>query len=56
MASLDYLKNRCRWRVRWRATNKKANYNRIFMGSRVFENKAEAVGFYATVEEQERLW
>jgi len=56
MASLGYVKTRCRWRVRWRATNRKATHNRIFQGSRMFDSKAEAVGFYATVEEQERLW
>jgi site-specific recombinase XerD len=56
MASLGFVQELHRWRVRWRATNRHATQNRIFAGSRVFENKAEAVGFFASVEEQERLW
>jgi site-specific recombinase XerD len=50
------MKNRGRWRVRWRATNRQATHNRIFSGSKVFTEKADAVACYAEMEKQERLW
>jgi len=53
MASLRFLKNRKRWQVRWRAKARKSDY--IFEGSRVFIEKSQAVGFYADIENQERL-
>ena len=53
MASLDYIKNRRRWRVRWRATNRRTHY--IFIGSRVFMEKYQAVAYFADIEAQERL-
>ena len=53
MASLRFLKNRKRWQVRFRATDRKTHY--IFQGSRVFYEKAQAVKFYADIEAQERL-
>jgi len=57
MASLSYVKALKRWRVRWRATNRTSHApNRIFSGSRVFAEKAQAVAFFAEIEAQERLW
>jgi integrase len=56
MASLSYLKNRNRWWVRWRATNRRAAHNKIFKGSKTFLEKADAVACYAEMEQQERLW
>lgn len=53
MASLGYAKNLRRWRVRWRAKNRKSNY--VFQGSKVFHEKSQAVKFYAEIEAQERL-
>lgn len=53
MASLGYVKALRRWRVRWRATDRKTHY--VFQGSRVFHEKASAVKFYAEIESQERL-
>jgi len=53
MATLDYLKNRSRWRVRWRATNRKNHY--VFTGSRVFFEKFQAVAYFAEIEAQEKL-
>ena len=53
MASLGYAKLQKRWRVRWRATDRKTHY--VFEGSRVFHEKAQAVKFYAEIEAQERL-
>jgi len=53
MASLGYVKSLRRWRVRWRATDRKTHY--VFQGSRVFNEKAQAVKFYAEIEAQERL-
>jgi len=53
MASLGYAKSLRRWRVRWRATDRKTHY--VFQGSRVFHEKAQAVKFYAEIEAQERL-
>jgi len=53
MASLGYVKDLCRWRVRWRATNRNTHY--IFSGSHVFMEKAQAVAFYAEIEAQEKL-
>lgn len=53
MASLGYVKALRRWRVRWRATDRKTHY--VFQGSRVFHEKAQAVKFYAEIEAQERL-
>ncbi len=56
MACLNFDKKLRKWRVRWRATNKKATHNRIFKGSKVFPEKFEAVKFLADIEEQERRW
>lgn len=53
MASLGYAKLQKRWRVRWRATDRKTHY--VFQGSRVFHEKSLAVKFYADIEAQERL-
>jgi len=53
MANLRFVKERKRWRVRWRATNRKTHY--VFAGSRVFFEKSQAVAFYAEIEKQERL-
>ena len=52
MATLSYVKNRKRWRIRWRA--KVRGTNRVFCGSKVFFEKAQAVKFFADIEEQER--
>jgi len=54
MATLSYLKNRKRWRVRYRATHRESG--KVFSGSKVFFEKSRAVNFYAEVETQERLW
>lgn len=53
MASLGYVKELRRWRVRWRATDRKTHY--VFSGSRVFHEKSQAVRFYGEIEAQERL-
>ena len=53
MASLGYAKALRRWRVRWRATDRKTHY--VFKGSRVFHEKSLAVKFYAEIEAQEHL-
>jgi site-specific recombinase XerD len=53
MASLGYDKKLRRWRVRWRATNRKTRF--VFQGSRVFFEKSQAVKFYADIEAQEKL-
>jgi len=53
MASLGYVKALRRWRVRWRATDRKTHY--VFRGSKVFHEKSQAVNFYADIEAQERL-
>jgi len=53
MASLGYVKELRRWRVRWRAKKRGKPY--IFAGSRVFLEKSQAVKFYAEIEAQERL-
>ena len=56
MATLSYVKDRRRWRIRWRATNQ--NSGQVFAGSKVFaENeKIKALKFYAEIESQEMLW
>jgi len=54
MATLGYIKDRKRWRVRWRA--KCRGNPHVFAGSKVFLEKAQAVRFYADIENQERLW
>ena len=54
MASLGYVKALRRWRVRWRATNRKTK--QILSGSKVFLEKSQAVKFYADREEEEKLW
>jgi site-specific recombinase XerD len=54
MACLNFAKNIKKWRVRWRATNRKNH--RIFSGSKVFFEKADALRFYVDIEQQERLW
>lgn len=56
MATISFVKSRNRWRVRWRATNRKAKENRMFSGSQVFLEKADAVAFFADIEQQERFW
>lgn len=53
MASLGYDKKLRRYRVRWRATDRKTHY--VFAGSRVFHEKSQAVRFYGEIEAQERL-
>lgn len=53
MASLGYVKALRRWRVRWRATDRKTHY--VFAGSKVFHEKSQAVKFYAEIEAQEKL-
>jgi len=53
MANLCYVKSRHKWRVRWRATDRKSHF--VFAGSRVFFEKAQALHFYAEIEAQERL-
>jgi site-specific recombinase XerD len=53
MASLGYVKDLRRWRIRWRAKKRGTNY--VFSGSRVFMEKSLAVKFYAEIEAQERL-
>lgn len=50
---MRFIKNRKRWQVRWRATDRKTHY--VFQGSRVFIEKAQAIKFYAEIEAQERL-
>ena len=54
MASICYLKGRKRWWVRWRATNRKTR--RVFAGSKVFLEKAQAVRHWVEMEAQEKLW
>ncbi len=54
MATLSFVKDRRRWRVRYRATHRESG--KIFSGSRVFFEKSQAVKFYADAEEQESLW
>lgn len=51
MATLDWLNDRKKWRVRWHATNKE---RRAWTGSKVFFEKSQAVHFYAEIEEQEK--
>ena len=53
MATLGYVKDRRKWRVRWRATNRRTKY--VFAGSRYFWDKSQAVRFFADIEQQERL-
>lgn len=54
MATLDFLPDRTRWRVRWRATNRTSHT--VFSGSRCFVQKSEAVEFWADAMKQERSW
>lgn len=54
MASLGYVKQLRRWRVRWRATNRKTK--KVLSGSKVFLEKYQAVKFYADIEKEEKLW
>ncbi|MCE5324935.1 MAG: tyrosine-type recombinase/integrase [Planctomycetaceae bacterium] len=54
MANIRYLKDRSRWWVRWRATNRKTH--KVFAGSQVFMEKAKAVAHWAEMEAQEKLW
>jgi len=54
MACLNFAKNVRKWRVRWRATYRKTH--RIFSGSKTFLEKADAVRFFADIEQQERMW
>jgi site-specific recombinase XerD len=54
VANIRYLKSRSRWWVRWRATNRTTH--KVFCGSRVFLEKAQAVAFWAEMEAQEKLW
>lgn len=53
MANLRFVKDRKRWRVRWRAKARGNPY--IFAGSKVFREKYQAVKFYGEIEEQEKL-
>lgn len=56
MASLSYIRNRRRWRVRWRATHREHGRSKVFAGSRVFMEKSRAVACYAEMEAAESLW
>jgi len=53
MATMNYVKDRRKWRVRWCATNRKTHYK--FAGSRSFFEKHQAIRFYAEIEQQEKL-
>ena len=52
MASLDWLNDRKKWRVRWHAKNRKTG--QAWIGSQVFFEKSQAIRFYAEMEEQEK--
>ncbi len=54
MASMSWVKDQKRWRVRWRATNRITH--RVFAGSQVFLEKPEALRCLMEVEAQERQW
>lgn len=54
MASLGFVRELKRWRVRWRATNRKTK--QVLSGSKVFLEKSQAVKFYADREEEEKHW
>lgn len=59
MASMSYVKSLSRWRVRWRATNRKmpkGDPRRVFSGSGVFIEKTQALQCLMEMEQQERLW
>lgn len=53
MATMNYVKDRRKWRVRWCAVNRKTRYR--FSGSRYFYEKHQAILFYAEIEQQEKL-
>jgi len=58
MACLTFQKNRKRWRVLWRATDRSKTKNdpsRLFRGSQVFYEKGQAVRFFAQKEEEEKI-
>lgn len=54
MANFRFLKSRKRWQVRWQAKNRKSK--KIFVGSKVFIEKSQAIKFYAEIESQEKLF
>jgi site-specific recombinase XerD len=56
MASISFLRDRRQWRVRYRATDRKAVNNRVFSGSRSFTEKAAAFRFMIEIEQQEKQW
>jgi site-specific recombinase XerD len=56
MANIRFIRGTKKWRVRWRATNRKAVHGRLFQGSRTFKEKADALRFYLEIEEQEKQW
>jgi len=53
MATLSYVKDRRKWRVRYRATNPAGS---VFAGSRIFLEKGQAVKFYGEILSQEKMW
>lgn len=53
MASLAYIKTLKRWRVRYQA--RKRGSKKVFRGSKVFLEKAQALEYYLEVEKQEKL-
>ena len=54
MASLGWVKDLKRWRVRWRATNRTTH--RVFSGSQVFMERPQALRCLMEVEAQEKQW
>jgi len=53
MATMNYVKDRRKWRVRWCAVNRRTRYR--FAGSRYFFEKYQAIQFYGDIEKQEKL-
>lgn len=59
MASLSYVKDLGRWRVRWRSTNRtlpKDHPKRVFSGSSTFLEQEQAIRVYGEMVAQEKLW
>jgi site-specific recombinase XerD len=54
MANLRYCRERKKWRVRYRATNRITH--KVFSGSRHFLEKSQAIQFYAEMEAQEKAF
>lgn len=54
MASLGYVKDLRRWRVRWHAKNRQTQ--RVFSGSKTFSAKDDAVAYHEEVKKQEQQW